>query len=170
MSTSYEAKARASRWELPPGETNCQYPDVVFDPSLNVTRNGGCSRLYIQSSIRTTWTEKAYARAWIEDRTLVEAISHGLVRVPLEGDDYSLRESVSLHDDPETDMSTTNLDMIALSYVHQTNTSAYGLAKLPEPVERALIDGIRRRAKDNGVDRVFIWSDQTIKGRIDNKT
>ena len=149
-------------WSLPQ-DGKCYYPNIASLPELDFTRS--CRRLFISTEARREWSLKAMGRSFLEDRTLYEGLENGLVEVPLDpSQPHSLRNSMTYRQLNNTRLE--GAEYYVLSYVHQAATSTYGLAKLPEPAERELIDGIRRRAKINKSSRVFIWSDQTIKGRV----
>ena len=118
------------------------------------------------------WAVRAMARSFMEDKILYQGLEQGLVEVPLDPSQprsHKKLNGILRLGRNEIQNSLTTWNSYVLSYVHQAANSTYGLAKLPEPAERELIDGIRRRARADKSSRVFIWSDQTIKGRVSDE-
>ena len=116
------------------------------------------------------------AQSYLEDRSLFEALEKDLVEVPLNPsqpcslknsnifvdlvESYSVKRKAVIHVLQNGKLSIAeqngNPAHFVLSYVHQSATSTYGLAKLLDPAERELVDRIRRRAKMNKSSRVFM--------------
>ena len=159
----------------------CLYPSKSLDPVIcfNASNPSSSRRFTIKGSIGPICARVNYWRCFQEDPPLFEAISRGLIEIPLNpSNSYSLKESIAVTElekgmfsgsrieDIIMSFMDKRIELYVLSYVHQSADSSYGLAKVPEPAERKLIDGIRLRAIHSKASRVFVWSDQTIKGRV----